>query len=413
MPRTMSDYQNLLRKSTALRKIPDGSGLYLFAKGPGRGAYWTFQYRDPSRFSKNGKPAFTSRGLGPFPDVTPKRAREAAERVRVELREGVTIIRGGVVTAMPRQARAAVAGKPFSEAVEEWLAVAATNWAAKTRAAASRALLRLPLASKPVNTITTDDVVASLLPDAHGNGGLPERQRQDVRLWLARVLDFAIGRGWYVGENPGKFEGPRRELWPRYKKSDEHHAAVEWADLPDVYAALPDTEAGRALRFLILTAARAGELERATWREITGENGATVWARPADHMKLGKAHSIPLAAAALKLLGEPGEHEPDAPLFKLASNAMLNALKTVRPDATVHGLRSTFRDWAGDNKYDRDAAEMSLAHLVGNAVERAYSRSEWLTRRRELLEAWSDWLRGNQKLKTGIDDDERAAARAV
>ena len=136
MPRTMSDYQNLLRKSTALRKIPDGSGLYLFVKGPGRGAYWTFQYRDPSRFSKNGKPAFTSRGLGPFPDVTPKRAREAAERVRVELREGVTIIRGGVVTATPRQARAAVAGKPFSEAVEEWLAVAATNWAAKTRAAA-------------------------------------------------------------------------------------------------------------------------------------------------------------------------------------------------------------------------------------------------------------------------------------
>ena len=85
----------------------------------------------------------------------------------------------------------------------------------------------------------------------------------------------------------------------------------------------------------------------------------------------------------------------------------------MRPDATVHGLRSTFRDWAGDNKYDRDAAEMSLAHLVGNAVERAYSRSEWLDRRRELLEAWSDWLRGNQKLKTGIDDDERAAARAV
>ena len=169
--------------------------------------------------------------------------------------------------------------------------------------------------------------------------------------------------------------------------------------MPDVYAALPDTEAGRALRFLILTAARAGELERATWREITGENGATVWARPADHMKLGKAHSIPLTAAALKLLGEPGEHEPDPPLFKLASNAMLNALKTVRPDATVHGLRSTFRDWAGDNKYDRDAAEMSLAHLVGNAVERAYSRSEWLDRRRELLEAWSALVTRKPKTK--------------
>jgi integrase len=376
MPLTLADCQKAITETPdGVRKVPDGHGLFLFIKN-GR-ASWTYQHRSGD--------GWTSKGLGPFPAVTPKQAREAAEAYRVALRSGA-------VTLAPRAPRAdsgKLAGVPYARAVSEWLAVAAVKWADKTRAATERALVSdlggrgIFPAAKPVNTITTQDCLDVLLP-------LPERQRQDVRQNLARVLDFAIGRHWMTEPNPAKFEGPRRELWPRFNKSDKHHAAIAWADLPDTYKALPTDEAGRALRFLILTACRAGELEKATWAEITEErNGHVipVWKRPADHMKLGKEHSIPLTADMMALLGERGE--PDSPLFSLPSNAMLNTLKKVRPDATVHGLRSTFADWCGDNGKDRDLREMQLAHLVGNSVERAYSRSDWLLRRRVLLEQWA------------------------
>jgi len=359
---------------SGVRKVADGGGLYLFVQN-GR-ATWTWQFRTASGWS--------SKGFGRFPDVSPAMAREACEAYRVALRNGTA----PVTERMPRRAIAVAAGESFGKAARGWLAVAGTKWADKTTTAVERALLRLFAEAKPVASITTQDVLGVLLP-------LPERQRQDVRQNLARVLDFAAGRKWLTFDadgNPAKFEGHRRELWPRFTKSDNHHAAVAWSDLPGLYKSLPDTEAANALRFLILTACRAGELEKATWSEITEErNGHTiaVWKRPADHMKLGKEHSIPLTPAMVALLGERGAD--DSPLFTLPANSMLNALKKVRPEATVHGLRSTFADWCGDNGKDRDLREMQLAHLVGNSVERAYSRSEWLVRRRELLTAWASF----------------------
>jgi integrase len=361
-----------------IRKVPDGHGLFLIIRdGEPRRAFWTYQFRTGTGFS--------SKGFGPFPDVTPKQAREKVEEYKVALRNGTA----PAPVIAPRAAVPVTAGKPFPEVVTAWLDVAAVKWAAKTRAAAERALLRLPLAAKAVNAITTDDVLASLLP-------LPERQRQDVRQNLARALDFAAGRKWVIfgaDGNPARFENERRELWPAFTKSKKHHAAVDWNDAPALYKAIDDTEAGRALRFLILTTCRAGELEKATWSEVVSDNGnGLIWRRPADHMKLREEHDVPLTPAALAILGERGA--PDAPLFKLASNAMLNVLQSVKgfDNATVHGLRSTFRDWAGDNKEDRDTAEKQLAHHVGDAVERAYSRSQWLARRRELLDKWTAHL---------------------
>ena len=117
---------NKLVQDGTLRKIPDGGGLYLFVQGEGR-AYWTYQYRDASRLSKSGKPAFTSKGLGSFPDTTPKQAREALEAYRVSLRSGTALTAPGA----PRQARAVAAGKSFTEALDAWLAANETTWAVK------------------------------------------------------------------------------------------------------------------------------------------------------------------------------------------------------------------------------------------------------------------------------------------
>lgn len=368
--------------ASAIKKVADGHGLYLFVKN-GR-AFWTLQFRKGDSWS--------SRGFGSFPDVTPKQAREKVADYKHDLKNG-TAPASAVVIRMPRKAAAAGAGKPFKEAVAAWLAVASKGkkgvpWADKTRLAVERALLRLVDGGLPddVSKIDTAAVIKALSP-------IPARQREDVRANLARVLAFCVGNGWLAfgpEGNPAKFNtDTRRDLLPAFAKSGKHHAAVNWNDAPALYKSIPtDTEAGRALRFLLLTVPRAGELEKATWSEIERDNGnGMIWRRPAAHMKLRKEHCIPLTPAALALLGERGE--PDAPLFNLVSNAMLDTLKAIRPDATVHGLRSTFRDWEGDHNIDRDAAEMSLAHDVGDAVERAYSRSQWLARRRDLLDKWT------------------------
>lgn len=312
-------------------KHSDGGGLYLVVRSGRDTASWLYHSRSGDK------------SLGSFPETTPKAARDALTVYRAEL----------LATAadMPRSAPKASGGKAFPEVVREWLAVAAVKWADKTRDAAERALLRLPLASKPINVITTDDVLGSLLP-------LPERQRQDVRQNLARVIDFAIGRGWAAEPNPAKFEGPRRELWPKFEKSDDHHARVARDDMPALYASIVDGDTARALRFLILTAARAGDVEGATWSEIhckgatfTTASGDTeklvcdAWIIPAERTKERKRRIVPLPSQAMAILSERGDAK--ALLFgKLPANAMLNLLKKTHTDKTVHGMRSTFRDWA-------------------------------------------------------------------
>lgn len=383
--------------ASAIKKVADGHGLYLFIKN-GR-ASWTYQFRTGTGYS--------SKGFGGFPDVTPKQAREACEAHKVALRNGTA----PAPAIIARKPAPVVAGKPFTEAVAEWLAVAAVKWADKTRDAASRALLRLPLASKAVNAITTDDVLASLLP-------LPERQRQDVRQNLARCLDFAAGRKWVIFDadgNPARFENERRELWPAFTKSGKHHARVARDEMPALYAGIVDGDTARALRFLILTAARTGDIEGATWSEIFPAGASFInadgdketltgpaWIIPAERAKERQRRIVPLPPQAVAILGERGAD--DALLFgKLASNAMLNLLQKTQPGKTVHGCRSTFRDWAirqvvplDHGASLRDLAELQQGHKLPNAstVERAYARDGLHDLRRPLMERWAAYICG-------------------
>ena len=367
---------NKLVQDGTLRKIPDGGGLYLFIQGTGR-AYWTYQYRDASRLSKSGKAAFTSRGLGSFPDVTPKMAREALEAYRVSLRSGTAL------TPTARQARPVAVGKLFTEALEAWLAANENTWATKG-VAARRGLATLSLANLDIAAITQADVLAALKDET-------PRQHMEKRGWLAALFSFAKAQGWRNGDNPARFDADTRHGLPKVEKSDKHHWAVPWKNMPAFYKALPDTEAGRALRFTLLTAVRTGDVEQITWEQIEGENGTSAWNCPQE--KTDRPFRVPLSRQAVKLLGKPGK----GLVFKLVSNAMLNAAKTVEPRATVHGLRSSFRDWCGENGHERELAEMSLGHKWGNAVERAYARSDLLERRRKVLEQWAAFATGSKK----------------
>ncbi len=138
----------------------------------------------------------------------------------------------------------------------------------------------------------------------------------------------------------------------------------------------------------ILTAVRTGDTKGAKWKQIHSD----IWTIPVA--KNGKPLRVPLTKAALALLGKRPKY-PDTRLFDLRQNAMLNCLQPIEPDVTVHGMRSTFRDWCSEHEYKRDLAEMALGHAVGSAVERAYARSDLLKLRRELMDAWSTYATGH------------------
>ena len=208
--------------------------------------------------------------------------------------------------------------------------------------AARRALAETSLAALDVAKITQSDVLAALANET-------PRQHAEKRGWLGQFFAYAKAKEWRTGDNPADFDDDTRRGFAKVEKNNKHHAAVAWEDFPGVYAKLPDTEVGRAVRFAALTAARAGAVEAATWSQIVGENGTTAWEYTI--LKGGKPFEqrVPLTKAALALIGERGAD--DTLIFgKLPANAMLNTLQGIRPDATVHGLRSTFTVVRGSNK---------------------------------------------------------------
>lgn len=231
-------------------------------------------------------------------------------------------------------------------------------------------------------------------------------------LWLARpetalrlrgrieaVLDYARAHRYREGENPGRWRGHLDKLLPkRQKLTRGHHKAMAYAEVPGFVAGLRErgSIAAMALEFLILTAARSGEVLGARWDEIDFE--AKIWTVPADRMKAAKEHRVPLSARALAILkaldearmGEfifPGQKRGE-PLSNMAFAAVLRRMKV--EGVTVHGFRSAFRDWCGEEtSFPREVAEAALAHVAGDATERAYRRGDALEKRRKLMKAWA------------------------
>lgn len=259
-----------------------------------------------------------------------------------------------------------------------------------------------PIAQTKVSKIDIHKILSVLQPIWQAKPETTSRLRGRIE----RVLDFATIHGWREGSNPALWRGNLKSILPaRQRLSRGHHAAISFKDLPTLIQRLDEVEttSAKALMFLILTAARTGEVINASWDEIDEDEG--IWTIPAHRMKASLEHRVPLTITASSILKSnktetkfifPGGRAQEP----LSNMAMSNLLKRLGyNNITVHGMRSTFRDWVGDEtSFPREIAEAALAHRIGDTTEQAYRRQDALNKRRRLMEAWEVFLMGQ---KTG------------
>jgi integrase len=208
-----------------------------------------------------------------------------------------------------------------------------------------------------------------------------------VRQRIERVLDYATTRQYRSGDNPA---ARVIDALPKQKNGKEHHAALPYAELPIFMGQLRarDSLAARALEFAILTAARTGEVLGATWDEI--DLDARLWTVPAGRMKAGREHRAALCGRAVEILRGLGKRNGKDKIFPISDVIMLRLLKSMRPDITTHGFRSTFMDWAHEQTpFPKAVIDMALAHAIGDRVEAAYRRGDLFEKRRKLMSAWA------------------------
>jgi integrase len=369
----------------------DGGGLYLNVS-PSGSKSWLFMW-SAMVAGIDGKPRQRRRemGLGAYPTVGLADARKKAEDCRKAVEEGRD----------PIAERDKAAEPTFAECADQFLASMEKSWRNEKHRAQWRMTLTdycKPIGTKRVSEISTEDVLSVLSPIWAEKSETASRLRGRIE----RVLDYAKAKGWRSGENPALWRGHLKSILPaRQKLARGHHAAMPYAEVPAFVQRLPDKEAmaARALEFLILTAARAGEVLGATWAEIDFEN--KLWTVAAPRMKAGREHRVPLSERAVDILRDlhearisdyvfPG-FRPRMPLSNMALAKLMERMKV--DQYTAHGFRSAFRDWTGDHtSVPREVAEAALAHTVGDATERAYRRADALEKRRKLMQAWADYL---------------------
>jgi integrase len=368
----------------------DGGGLYLVVtrgNDPDEGGStrkWVF------RFVAQGRQR--DMGLGPADDISLLEARELAANARAVVRSGRDPIEDR------RQARAdAIAIPTFGELADQLIEGIEDGFKnAKHRAQWRMTLTTYakPLRSKPVDHVTTQDVLNVLQPIWQSKPETASRLRGRIE----RVLDAAKARGFRTGENPARWRGHLDAILPKPRKlARGHHKALPFDQAPGFGGRLRAEHgmAARALEFTILTAARAGETVGASGSEINFETNT--WTIPAGRMKAGREHRVPLSARAVEILRGLPAFSGEAFVFPgarkgrpLSIAALSRVLKRMGFDCTVHGFRSSFRDWAGERThFPREVAEAALAHVVGDETEQAYRRGDALEKRRSLMEAWA------------------------
>lgn len=361
----------------------DGGGLYLTVTPDGR-RRWVLRYTVGGRLREM--------GLGSARDVTLAAARESADAARRQVRDGLDPITEREKTIEAEQDR-----RTFGEAADEFMVSFAAGWRNTKHRAQWEMTLReyaAPLRSLPVGEVSTADVLGVLQPLWTK---LPETASR-LRGRIERVLDFAKVKGWRSGENPALWRGHLDKLLPRRERlSRGHHAAMDFTSVPAFVADLRSrrSTAALALEFTILTAARSGETLGARPKEFDLDKA--VWTIPANRMKAGKEHRVPLSPRALMIARQMIEIVGGDYLFHGTSKAkplsgmsMLQLLKRIkRTDVTPHGFRSSFRDWAAEcTPFPNEVCEAALAHVIGNKAEAAYRRGDLFEKRRKLMEAW-------------------------
>jgi integrase len=339
------------------------------------------------RFTWLGNPK--EMGLGSTSGVTLADARDKAAAARRLIAQGIN----------PIDERKQKTGIPtFGEVADEVrqsLSAGFRNEKHKAQWKSTLETFGAPLRAKPVDTIATDDMLAVLKPIWTTKAETASR----VRGRIEKILDAAKAKGFRNGENPARWRGHLDHLLPRQSKlARGHHAAMPYEDVAAFIAKLRTREAtaALALELCILTAARSGEILGMRWSEIGFDN--KIWTVPANRMKAGREHRVPLSSPAIAILRHlermkigdfvfPGQAR-DKPLSNMAMEMMLRRMKV--DHATVHGFRSSFRDWAGNvSNFPRELIETALAHVIGDKAEQAYRRSDALEKRRLLMDEWA------------------------
>ncbi len=362
-------------------KYGDGGGLQLAVASSGA-KKWVL------RFLWQGNAR--EMGLGSYPEVGLAEAREKAIAGRRLARSGVDPI-----AERKQDRRVPTFGKLADEVVTEQ-SKGFRNDKHRAQWRMTLETYAAPLRVKAVDAIATEDVLGVLKPIWMTKTETASRLRGRIE----RVLNAAKAKGLRSGENPAAWRGHLENLLPkRQKLTRGHHAALPYADVPAFVAKLRTRKAvaALALEFAILTAARSGEVLGARWPEIDFD--ARVWTIPAKRMKSGREHRVPLSESALAILEKFGEARVSEFIFPgqgagrpLSEMVLRRMLRRDADVVTVHGFRSSFRDWAGnETHFPRELAEAALAHVVGDKAEQAYRRSDALEKRRALMEAWAQW----------------------
>lgn len=361
----------------------DGNGLYLVVD-PSGARRWIVRVTVKGQKNKQGAPLRTDFGLGGADVVTINQARDRALEYRRMAKQGLNP-RFNAQREIPTFAE--IAQQVHIDRMPTWKNTKhGQQWINTLRDYAFPKIGRMP-----IDSIGQPEVLMCLSPIWTEKHETARRLSQRIKT----VLDVAKSKGFREGENPVTAIKDAGVL-PKVKAKPKHHKAMRWQDVPAFYADLisRNAMAANALRFTCLTGSRTSEVLGMQWDEL--DFHALVWTCPAERMKSGEIHRIPLTDEMLAIL-EPLKALQSQYVFEgqkrhkpLSNMAMLMLLRRMDvKDVTVHGFRSTFRDWASEVAgAPREVAEMSLSHKVGSDVERAYARSDLLERRRELLNKW-------------------------
>ena len=389
--------------AVVLPKLPpgmhaDGGGLYLQVTASGAKT-WIY------RFMLHGRAR--EMGLGPLHTILLAEAREKARECRKLRLEGVDPIEARKAKRTGERLAAATA-MTFQDCAERYIEAQKAGWKNPKHAAQWPSTLQTYVypvfGALPVQAIDVGLVMKVLEPIWTAK---PETASR-VRGRIESVLDWATARGYRQGENPARWKGHLENLLPARSKvaKVKHHSALPYPEIADFITSLraEDGIGARALEFLILTAARTGEVIGAKWTEIDLE--ARLWVVPGERMKkAGKEHRVPLSEMAIAILSPLSEVRTGDFVFPvgrpgkpLSNMAMLKLLQRMgRADLTAHGFRSTFSDWCAEQtNTPSEVREMALAHVVGDKVEAAYRRGDMFEKRRQLMEAWGQYCEARE-----------------
>ena len=349
-------------------------------------------------------------GLGPYPEVSLAEARDSAREQRKKVRDGIDPL------LEKRDAKAALRierakAKTFEECATAYIEANKAGWKSDKHAKQWGATLDTyanpKIGSLSVASIETAHILNIIEPIWATKTETASRLRGRIE----NILDWAKVRGYRDGENPARWRGHLDKTLPARNKVQKvkHHTALPYSELGKFMADLRKRKglASRALEFSILTAARSGEVRGATWAEI--DIVGKTWTIPADRMKAGKEHRVPLSDAAIGLIEALPRVKGTDYVFPAARGGQLSDMALIavmrrmdREGLTQHGFRSTFRDWAGETTaYPREVIEHALAHQLKDKAEAAYQRGDLLTKRARLMADWSTYC--GQITKTGAN----------